>query len=335
MSITIEDLFRVEGTILLLGETGSGKSYWARKIHENSKFKSKKFMNLNLATLSDELIVSELFGHVRGAFTGAHSFKRGLVEAVGEGTLFLDEVGELSLAAQKRLLMLLDEGVYSPVGSEEIKHFKGRMIAATNKNLKQMVERAEFREDLFYRLNVFSFFIRPIRENKHLLEEIINFYFNKYKKKFKGEDGLSLSIESECYETLLNYCWPGNIREIKNLMEYLTSLSRGDLIVKSDLPSYITEDKTIGIGEQCSKISSSSHSSSSSCESSADSKEEYPMEYCQALEKFERSYFSYVLDKFDGRINYTAEKIKISKVTLISKAKKYGINTMLLRAKIK
>ncbi|MBF0300801.1 MAG: sigma-54-dependent Fis family transcriptional regulator [Oligoflexia bacterium] len=318
MSITIEDLFRVEGTILLTGETGSGKSFWAKKIHDNSKFKDKKFLNLNLATLSDELIVSELFGHVRGAFTGAHSQKRGLVETVEGGTLFLDEIGELSLSAQKRLLMLLDEEKYSPVGSEEVKNFRGRVIAATNRNIQKMVENGNFREDLYHRLNVFSFFIDPIREDKNRLIEMLNYYFFQYKKKFHKDTFLQMG--DECYQALINYYWPGNIREIKNVMEYITSLTNSSEIKKEDLPSYILSKvivkKDISLKNEC-----QSHS------------EEHPIEYCQALEKFESSYFSYILDRFNGRINYTADRIKISKATLISKAKKYGINTMLLRAK--
>ncbi|MBF0367798.1 MAG: sigma-54-dependent Fis family transcriptional regulator [Oligoflexia bacterium] len=316
MSLNITDLFKISGTILLLGETGVGKSYLAKTIHQNSCYRGHNFVVSNLATTKEDLLESELFGHIRGSFTGAIRNRKGAAETTGKGTLFLDEIGELSLSAQKKLLMLLDEQIFFAVGDEHPKKFSGRVIAATNKNLPQMVQEGSFRQDLFYRLNVFTYTIPPLRSSPEELCRLVHHFFSAFKQK-QGRHKLHLDENSK--QMLQNHSWPGNIRELKNCMEYLVSITppEATLTSPSDLPEWCFNSRPT-LGLELLKHDSSTPSL----------QDDYP----SALAEFEKVYFTHVLHKFSGRINLTANKINISKATLISKAKKYGINTLLLRA---
>ena len=169
-------ILRARGPILLLGETGTGKSTFAKVIHDKVS-PSEPFICINLATLNENLIEGELFGHVKGAFTGAICDKKGYLETVGRGTLFLDEVGELSYSSQKKLLLLLEEGVFFKLGSTKERKFFGKVIAATNRNLLKMIKNGTFREDLYYRLNCFSFEVDPIRYDKKKKKKPYKFLF--------------------------------------------------------------------------------------------------------------------------------------------------------------
>ncbi|MBF0208504.1 MAG: sigma-54-dependent Fis family transcriptional regulator [Oligoflexia bacterium] len=363
MGLTAEQLYGVLGTILLQGETGVGKSFLANQIHQHSSLSKSKFLILNLATIKDELLESELFGHVRGAFTGAIRDRKGAAELVGDGTLFLDEIGEISLNTQKKFLQLIDENIFTPVGGEIVRHFRGRIIAATNKDLKHMVKIGTFREDLFFRLQIFSHFISPIRENTNKLGELINNFFEKYKHKHNKN---FLFLSSECKEFLLKYPWPGNVREVRNCMEYLVSLAPSSNVKTpvyiENLPHWIQLPPSIPTASLESTKSTKSTNSAESTDREVNTQLSYlnltqpqphplhfhlplppmtnemtigdvPPQYADALAEFEKKYFINVLSRYAGKINVTAHKIKISKATLISKAKKYGINTMLIRAK--
>lgn len=322
MGLSIEDLYTVRGNILLLGETGSGKSHIAAQIHANSLWRNQPFLILNLATIVEDLLESELFGHVKGAFTGAMQDKRGFAENVGAGTLFLDEVGELSLKAQKKLLLLLEERRFIPVGDTTIKEFKGRIIAASNKNLKEMVQKGKFREDLYYRLRIFSHYINPVREDRVRLETLIDDFLVLSMKKL-GKD--SLYLTAKCRKILLDYPWPGNIREIKNSVEYMVTMASKEAIDQDLLPEWIraySPEINICLSPMPLLTEHGNNFNSSLM----------PLDYNLAMEQFEAAYLTFVLEKFHGRVNFTANKLKISKSTLIAKARKYGINTMLLRA---
>lgn len=319
MCLTLEDLYRVRGTILLMGETGTGKSFLARQIHEHSLLKDRPFITCHLASLHEELIESELFGHKKGAFTGAYKDKLGQLELVGEGTLFLDEIADLSLTAQKKLLWPLEERLFQPVGAIQKRSFKGRIMAATNHNIPKMIKEGRFRQDLWERLKVFCYTIPPLRENPDHLNQMIYYFLHVFKKEW-GKKEITLSPQG--YEALINYSWPGNVREVRNAMEYSITLAKGPLIQEDHLPPWITEDSSLDTTQD------TRHN-----ESSILQLEKLPINYTEALKVFDQYYLGLILKKFNGRINYTAHQLQISKATLIAKAKKYGINTWALRTK--
>lgn len=313
MGLRVEQLFNVDGTILITGETGTGKSFLARQIHKESARSHLDFAEVNLATLSDTLLESELFGHVKGSFTGAVSDRKGYCESVGSGTLFLDEISELSIQGQMKLLRILEERRFTPVGSCKSLPFRGRIIVATNRDLKKLVGEGKFREDLFYRLQIFTFELKPLRERRLELNALIDSFFSHFKKIMYKPN---LNIEPGCRLYLENYLWPGNIRQLKNCMEYLVACSQNHVRV-NNLPDWIKETEVIvSMGELQEHIVI----------------DMLPENYYMALEIFEKFFLKSVLRKNRGKINNSALLMGISKATLIAKARKYAINTMQLRA---
>lgn len=305
-------LLNVSSPILITGATGTGKSKMARRIFELSSIHQDKFLTLHLASLKEELFESELFGHKKGAFTGAVENKNGYLTDTGKGTLFLDEIGELSLEAQKKLLYLLEEKKYTPVGSTVAHSFDGRLIMATNKDLKKMVEAGTFREDLYFRLNVFLLELAPLASNREKLQREIEKNFGIMKHNFQRE---SLAMSDELFHILLSAPWKGNYRELKNCLEYIVVMSEKPLAEKDCLPPWFVAEKTLSTVH--SKEGFISH---------------FPGDFTEALEIFESWYLLAQLKKHEGKINETARLLGISKTTLISKAKKYGIDTLTLRA---
>lgn len=210
-------------TVLIQGENGTGKELIAKALHyNNTKRKSKKFLIVNCGAFNENLLESELFGHIKGSFTGAVKDKKGLFEAANGGTLFLDEVGDTSMPMQVKLLRVLQEGTFTPVGSTEIKKSNVRVLAATNKNLVEMVKSNEFREDLYYRLNVINILVPALRERKEDIPTLADHFLGK----FSASTGTSKkTITKACLETLLNHDWPGNVRELENEIERLCVLA--------------------------------------------------------------------------------------------------------------
>ncbi len=212
----VSQVARTKATVLLLGETGTGKELIARAIHESSDRQSKPLIKVNCATLPAALIESELFGHEKGAFTGATSSKAGKFELADKGTLFLDEIGEMPLELQTKLLRVLQEGEFERLGSEKTKRVDVRIIAATNRELKELIATGEFREDLYYRLNVFLIRCPPLRNRKEDIPLLINYFVEK----FASEVGRRIyTIPEEEIEKLTSYDWPGNLREFQNIIE--------------------------------------------------------------------------------------------------------------------
>lgn len=219
-------------TVLLMGESGTGKELFATAIKNLSDRRDKNYVAINCAAFPESLIESELFGYERGSFTGAFTEKEGLFEKADGGTLFLDEVGELPLTLQAKLLRFLQEGTIRRIGSTKEKHVDVRIIAATNKNLKEMVENGKFREDLYYRLNVVPIYIPPLRERKEDIPLLVNFFINKLNRKMgKKISGANL----EFLEQLMNYDWPGNVRELQNVIERGMNLCDGDILTMENL----------------------------------------------------------------------------------------------------
>lgn len=223
-----------DATILVTGENGTGKEGIAKAIHYNSRRKKQNFVIQNCGALNDNLLESELFGHVKGSFTSAIKDKKGLFEVADKGTLFLDEVGDTSPAMQVKLLRVLQEGTFTPVGSTDQKKVDVRVIAATNKNLTQMVKDGTFREDLYYRLNVINVKVPPLRERKDDIPLLVAKFLENYS--LQGKSPLK-KVLSECLQKMERYDWPGNVRELENEVERMCVLAGADVEINSSLLS--------------------------------------------------------------------------------------------------
>lgn len=231
-------------TVLIIGESGTGKELVARAIHNNSRRKDNNFVVVDCLTLTPTLLESELFGHIKGSFTGAVSTKAGFFEIANHGTLFLDEIGDLSFDLQGKLLRVIQERKYTPVGGTESKETDIRLIAATNKNLKKMVEAGTFREDLFYRLYVVPIFLPPLRERKEDIPLLIDYFIKKFSERIKKP---APRVSEKAMKCLLNYHWPGNVRELENTIERAVVSFEGEEILTSDLPEHIQKEA----GDSC------------------------------------------------------------------------------------
>jgi PAS domain S-box-containing protein len=235
-----EKVAKTDVKVLLQGETGVGKSILAKFIHDQSRRKSQVFMELNCAAIPANLIEAELFGYEPGAFTGAlKNGKKGILEKANGGTLFLDEIGDLPLELQVKLLKVVEENKFMRVGSTEVQAVNVRIISATHKNLKELVEKGQFREDLYYRLNIVPLYVPPLRERKEEIIPLLNHFLAKYNQ----QHGQTKKWDIECLELLTNYSWPGNIRELSNLVERLVVTTFEDEITVGDLPEELRYPK--------------------------------------------------------------------------------------------
>lgn len=220
-------------TVLLLGESGTGKNFIARKIHEWSPRKDKPFVEIGCTNIPAHLIESELFGYEKGAFTDAKATKQGLIEMADGGTVFLDEIGDMPYTMQSKILSLIEEKRFRKIGGLNYIKSNVRIIAATNRDLYALVNAKKFRLDLYYRLNVATIEIPPLRERKEDIPLLIKFYLDYFSKKYETEPK---TISDEALQCMMNYDWPGNVRELKNLIEKLSILIKSDKIEISDLP---------------------------------------------------------------------------------------------------
>src|SRR6202034_1166584 len=220
----VDQVAPTDSTVLIYGETGTGKELIARAIHSRSSRNGRALVSVNCSAISAGLVESELFGHMKGAFTGAIERRIGRFELANGGTIFLDEIGELPLETQVKLLRVLQEHEFEPVGSSRSQRVDVRVIAATNRNLREMVEAGRFRSDLFYRLNVVPLQLPPLRERRSDIPQLVALCVSRFAKRFgKKVEGVS----QETMARLMNYPWPGNIRELQNVMERAVVLSAG------------------------------------------------------------------------------------------------------------
>jgi len=235
---------RGDSTVLIRGESGTGKELVARAIHANGERLDKPFVAVNCAAIPEALLESELFGHEKGAFTGAVGTKKGKFDIAGEGTLFLDEIGELAPLLQAKLLRVLQQREFERLGGNRLLPFNARVLAATNKNLEEAIKTGEFRQDLYYRLNVVSVAMPPLREHREDIPLLALYFANKYAEKchrgFKG-------IAAEARELLMKYSWPGNVRELENAIEHAIVLGLTDEILAEDLPNTLLEEQSAGL----------------------------------------------------------------------------------------
>jgi len=290
------------GNVIILGETGTGKELVARAIHEKSRWVNRPFVTVNCSALTETLLESELFGHVKGAFTGALSHKKGLFEEANGGTLFLDEVGDISLAMQVKLLRAIQEGEIRPVGASENQRVDVRVIAATHRNLEQDKAQGRFREDLYYRLKVFWVEVPPLRERKEDLPLLIQHFIARSIKK---NECRVTSISEEAMRALAIYAWPGNIRELENAIERAVAMSKNQVLFLEDFPPEIASLKVI------------------------DEKPPGPSEPGfgddLSLAHLERNHIMSVLENVGFNKSKTAEILGIDRGTLYRKALRYSI----------
>ncbi len=291
----IGQVAQTQATVLLVGETGTGKELLARAIHQKSKRKNKPMIKVNCAALPKDLVESELFGHEKGAFTGAYQQKKGRFELADGGTLFLDEIGELPLSLQPKLLRVLQEGIFERVGGASSIKVDVRIIAATNRHLNKMVEQNTFREDLYYRLNVFPIENLPLRERKEDIPLLVSYFVKKYSKKMGKQIE---EVPSPSLKRLSKYEFPGNVRELENIVERAVILSSGNVL---DLDASLTARKKPG----------------------RKSKKQFP-----SLEEIQRQHIIQALERTNWRISGpqgAGRLLKMNDRTLMSRMRKLGI----------
>ena len=297
---TVAQVAPSEATVLITGDSGTGKELIAGAIHFNSPRKDGPFVKVNCAAITETLLESELFGHEKGAFTGAHRLKEGRFRQADGGSLFLDEVSEMSLGMQVKLLRALQEREITRVGGEEVIKVDVRVIAATNKDLIQEVESERFREDLYYRLNVVTLNVPLLRERKEdiplLAQHFLNTFAEKNRKQIKG-------FTPQAMDQLLKYDWPGNVRELMNAVERAVVLSRSEYLDEQDLPLVI-EDAL-------------------SDEEKSPSRDAVPADL--PLEDVEKTTILKTLESTDGNKSEAARRLGITRKTLHKKLKKYGM----------
>jgi Nif-specific regulatory protein len=225
-----------KATVILRGESGTGKELIARAIHYMSPRSKGPFIKFNCASIPEGLLESELFGHEKGAFTGAIFSRKGRFELANKGTIFLDEIGDLPLTLQPKILRVLQEREFEPVGSEKTIKVDVRIITATSRELEHYVSQGKFREDLYYRLNVIPVFLPPLRERSEDITALIEYFLAK----FNNEHNRSVHLDKNALQILMNYDWPGNVRELENTIERLVIMSTSDIIAPSDLPDSVS-----------------------------------------------------------------------------------------------
>ena len=292
------------GWVLITGENGTGKELVARAIHQRSTRNQKAFVEVNCAAIPEELIESELFGHEKGAFTGATAARKGKFDQANGGTLFLDEIGDMSLKTQAKILRILQEHTFERVGGNRTIEVDVRVIAATNKNLEEEIKDGNFREDLYFRLNVLPFVAPPLRQRKDdiplLTSHFLQYFCSKESREIK-------TIAADALQSLSNYNWPGNVRELKNLIERLVIMTPAQQIEVSDLPHAIIQ-RTSPQATVTTQM------------------EEMPDSYRDAKELFEKQFLLEKLQKNNWNISRTAEEIGLERSNLHRKIKSYGID---------
>jgi DNA-binding NtrC family response regulator len=295
-----------DATVLIRGESGTGKELIARAIHFQSSRLDKALVEINCASIPETLLESELFGHEKGAFTGAYKSKKGKFEIAHMGSLFLDEIGELPLGVQAKLLRVLQDGSFTHVGGIENIEVDVRLIAATNKDLEKAMTDGRFREDLYYRLNVIPIFIPPLRERPEdlgpLIDHFIKVYAEKNKRSVKG-------IAPDARDLLMSYHWPGNVRELENALENAIVMAEGEYIQVLDLPNYLQTKLTYSPESSLAKVI----------------KEQKDLGFRNRLDLCEREIIRQALIESNGNKTHAAKKLGFSLRTLRNKVQKYQL----------
>jgi transcriptional regulator with PAS, ATPase and Fis domain len=292
----LEKVSPSDATVLLLGETGTGKELVAQAIHRNSRRGAGPFVVVNCATLPETLLESELFGHERGAFTGATIRKDGRFLLAHRGTLFLDEIAELGLSIQAKILRVLQAREFESLGSNRVQKVDVRIIAATNRNLEKMVREGKFRDDLYYRLNVFPVVLPPLRERLEDLPALADYFLKKYGEKNRRR---VTSLDPEAFQALQQYHWPGNIRELENVIERGVIVCQGEVLAQEDLPPALQQRDGWPVGDDATE---------------------------PGLPELERQLIRRTLERVAGQRQQAAEILGISLDELNLKIRSYGLD---------
>ncbi|HVP71869.1 MAG TPA: sigma-54 dependent transcriptional regulator, partial [Gemmatimonadaceae bacterium] len=292
-----ETVAPTESTVLIQGESGTGKEVVARYIHHLSARAEGSFLSINCGALPESLLESELFGHVKGSFTGAVKDKTGLFAAAARGTFFLDEIGETTPAIQVKLLRVLQQREIIPVGGTEAQPIDTRLVAATNRDLEEEMKRGGFRSDLFYRLNVFALHLPPLRQRREDIPLLIDAFLSRGADAINGPKRLS----DDALSAMMAYEWPGNVRELENALERATVLSKGEVIDLAALPARVTERRTEPLVTDRRPVAN------------------------PTLDAIERAYILWVLQSEGGNKSRAAEVLGIDPSTLYRKLSRYGV----------
>lgn len=299
---SIEQVAPVDCTVLILGETGTGKELVARSLHVGSPRSANRFLAVNCASFSEELLANELFGHEKAAFTGAQTIKKGLIESADKGTFFLDEVGDMPLSMQANLLRVLETRTLLRVGGTVDIPVDVRIVAATNRDLKLMVEEGTFRQDLYYRLNVITLRVPPLAERKEDVVLLASFFANRFASAF----GKNITeIDDEALRILMHYPFPGNVRELENLMERAVVLCNGDTIGVAHLPHDMRDEQHL----------------TRPCAGAG-----FEFDGVVSLDENERRYLVWVLDQTQGNKTRAAELLGLNRGSLWRKLKRFGLD---------
>jgi transcriptional regulator with PAS, ATPase and Fis domain len=297
-----------DATVLILGETGTGKELIARSIHGQSRRNAVPLVSVNCGAIAESLQESELFGHVKGAFTGATTQRAGRFELAHRGTIFLDEISEMSLALQVKLLRILQSGEYSPVGDSETRVCDVRVVAATNEDPRALIERREFRKDLYYRLNIIRLEIPPLRQRKDDIPLLLRHFLRRFSDEYHKPD---LDIARPVCDLLQQYDFPGNVRELENIVQRAVIVCRSGRIETCDLPDEILYRRA----ESPEVVSTTFHEAKN-----------------RVIEDFERAFLTSLLQICGGIISRAAERSGLSERNFHAKLRKYGIESRNARA---
>lgn len=298
---TINCIAKSNASILITGESGTGKEVIAHRIHYMSERKQKPFIRVNCVAIPDNLIESELFGHEKGAFTGAISERKGRFELANSGTLFLDEIGDMTLGTQVKLLRVLQERNFERLGGEKTINVDIRIIAATLKNLKIEVKEGRFREDLYFRLNVIPLHIYPLRERRMDIPKLVYHFLDKFGTELSRD---KFMVKDKAMEKLIHYHWCGNVRELENIMERLVVFSQSNTIDYNDLPDEIKEKEEKN--EVCF----------------------YDLPFKEAKREMLKMYFVNSLRKNNWNVSKTASSVGLNRINLIRNIDRFGIREM-------
>lgn len=286
-------------SVLITGESGTGKELVAHAIHKLSRTKSKKFVICDCVSIPENLFESELFGYTKGAFTGADRDKRGLFEDAHEGVIFLDEIGDIPISIQAKLLRVLEQHQFRPLGSNEVREIEVKIIAATNKKLKEAISEGSFREDLYHRLNKVEIHLSRLTDRKEDIPLLVRHFLHRFSRKFSKElRGASREVQ----KLFMRYDWPGNVRELENVLERAAILADKEYIDLPDLPDYL--QKTLPAAERLPFLDRESHPS---------------------LAELEREYIIHLLKQTKNNLRQTAKILDVARNTLYNKLKKYNI----------
>jgi len=305
----IQKVAPTDSTVLIVGESGTGKDLTAKAIHKQSNRKNEKYFAVDISTLTPTLLESELFGHVKGSFTGAYTTKQGIFEVANNGTIFLDEIGNLSVETQARLLRVLQEKQIIPVGSTSVKNVDVRLIFATNKNLKNLVAEGKFREDLYYRLNVFPIKLPSLRERREDIPELVMFFFKKHCEKVGREIPF---VQVESMDILMNYNWPGNVRELEHTIERLVIVAEEDQIKPVHISTALYHSESaiqIGVPKDIYELNTIKKQLRES-----------------SIFEIEKSFVLEALIRNDWNISRAARDVSMQRPNFQALMKKYGIN---------